>query len=199
MDKLFSMSLIAASVARAGLSAAETAGSYLSEELGQINSGSAAVQAQAPSLLPTLLNVVFSLTFVVGLVYLAYWMLLKWRDRQGLSLGADRVGLIKLLERQSLDARHGVAVVEVGDHILTLGLGEQVTLLDRVDDPEEVERMRQMAPLPASIMGFKEQLQRVGLKFKKEEWGKAKQSLKNQAEELEEQIQRMKSQRGGDR
>jgi flagellar protein FliO/FliZ len=193
--------LIVASGLVAGLRAAAPAnGGYLSEELGQVG-GAAAAAPQAPSLLPTLLNVTFSLAFVVGLVYLAYWLLLKWRDRQGLGAGVERVGLIKVLERQSLDGRHSLAVVEVGDKVLTLGLSDQVTLLDTVDDPEQVERLKQMAPLPASLVGFKEQLQRVGMKLKREQWGQAKQAMRTQAEEMEEQMRQLKSRRGpgGDR
>lgn len=198
MDKSRSLFLIAASGLPAGLRAAASAsGGYLSEELGQV--GGAAATPQAPSLLPTLLNVTFSLAFVVGLVYLAYWLLLKWRDRQGLGAGVERVGLIKVLERQSLDGRHSVAVVEVGDKVLTLGLSDQVTLLDTVEDPEQVERLKQMAPLPASLVGFKEQLQRVGMKLKREQWGQAKQAMRTQAEEMEEQMRQLKSRRGGDR
>jgi flagellar biosynthetic protein FliO len=199
VDKSKRTSFIAALLAAGPLGAAEKPVDYLSEELGQLGT-TAPAAPQAPSLLPALFDVAFSLAFVVGLVYLAYWLLLKWRDRQGLGAGSERVGLIKVLERQSLDARHGIAVVEVGDKVLTLGLGDHISLLDSVDDPEQVERLKQMAPLPASIMGFREQLQRVGLRLKKEEWGQAKQALKAQSEELDEQMERLKkSRRGGER
>lgn len=198
MDNIKATSLIVGILGAGGLRAAEASG-YLSDELGQIGKGTVTAAPQAPSLLPTLLNVVFSLAFVVALVYLAYWLLLKWRDRQGSSGEQQRVGLIKVLERQSLDGRHSIAVVEVGDKVLTLGLGDRVTLLDSVDDPDAVEKLRLSAPLPVSIMGFKEQLQRVGLKLRKEEWGQAKKALRTQAEELEEQMRDLKSRRGGDR
>jgi len=167
---------------------------YLGEELVKLDATAPA--AQAPSLLPTLLNVAFSLAFVVGLVYVAYWLMLKWRNRQGLAAGQTKVGLIKVLERHFIDGRHGLAVVEVGDEILTLGLGEDVTLLARVSDPEAVERMRKMAPSPANLMGFKEQLERVGVRLKREEWGQTKAAVKNQADELKEQVERMRRSRG---
>jgi flagellar biogenesis protein FliO len=176
---------------------APAAGGYLSDELGKMDAGNAQALA-APSLLPTLLNVVFSLVFVVALVLLAYWCLLKWRNRQGLEPGS-KVGLIRVLERQFIDAKHGVAVVEVGDEILTLGLGDGVSLLGRVSDPEAVEKLRQMAPLPLSVMGFKEQLERVGLNLRKEEWGKAKQALRAQTEAMKTQTERLRGPRGGGR
>jgi flagellar biogenesis protein FliO len=170
------------------------AGGYLSDDLAKLDSTGPA--AQAPSLLPTLLNVAFSLAFVVGLVYVAYWLLLKWRNRQGAPAGESKVGLIKVLEKHHIDGRHLVAAVELGDEVLFLGLGNEVTVLSRIQDPEAVERLKQMAPLPADFLGFKEQLARVGLKMKREEWGQAKQALHTQAEELKEQMERMRSRRG---
>jgi flagellar protein FliO/FliZ len=167
---------------------------YLAQELGQLGQGGAASSpaAAAPSLLPTLLNVLFSLAFVVLVVYLAYWLLLKWRNRQGLAVGQERVGLIKVLEKQYLDPRHGVAVVELGDEIFYLGLGDDITLLGKVTGPEAVERLRQQAPLPASFLGFQQQLDRVGLRLKQEEWKGAKRSLKTQADDLQEQVERLR-------
>jgi flagellar biogenesis protein FliO len=173
-----------------------TAG-YLGEDLAKLDATGPA--AQAPSLLPTLLNVVFSLAFVVGLVYLAYWALLKWRNRQGMPVGGQKVGLIKVLEKHYIDGRHGIAAVELGDEVVFLGLGQEVQVLSRISDPEAVERLRQLAPLPPDLLGFKEQLARVGLKMKRDEWGQAKQAMRTQAEELKEQMERMKSRRGADK
>jgi flagellar biogenesis protein FliO len=174
---------------------APAAGGYLADELGKMDTGTAQTLA-TPSLLPTLLNVGLSLAFVLAMVFLAYWCLLKWRNRQGLAPGA-RVGLIRVLERQFIDAKHGIAVVEVGDEVLTLGLGDDVSLLASVSDPEAVEKLRQMAPLPVSVMGFKEQLDRVGMRLRKEEWGQAKQALRSQSDEMKAQTQRMRGPRGG--
>jgi flagellar biogenesis protein FliO len=134
---------------------------YLSEELGQVGNVAPLASAAAPSLLPTLLNVLFSLAFVVGLIYLAYWLLMRWRNRQGLSAPAERAGLIRVLEKHYIDANHGVAVVELGDEVVYLGLGSEVTLLGKVSDPEAVERLREQAPLPSSFLGFQEQFSRV--------------------------------------
>jgi flagellar biogenesis protein FliO len=182
-------------------SAAETAApatpGYLSEELGQVSSAAPVAQSVAPSLLPTLLNVVFSLAFVVGLIYLAYWLLLRWRNSQGLSASAQRVGLIRVLEKISIDASHGLAVVEVGGEVLYLGLGADVSLLGKVSDPQEVERLREQAPLPASFLGFQEQFSRVGAKLKQEEWASTKKSLKTQADDLKQQIERLRNPRRG--
>jgi flagellar biogenesis protein FliO len=170
---------------------------YLSEELGQVGNVTPLAQSAAPSLLPTLLNVLFSLAFVVGLIYLAYWLLMRWRNRQGLSAAAERVGLIRVLEKHYIDANHGVAVVELGDEVVYLGLGSEVTLLGKVSDPEAVERLREQAPLPASFLGFQEQFSRVGAKLKQEEWASTKKSLKTQADELKQQIERLRSPKRG--
>lgn len=199
MDKFIWTFLLAGwiGVLRGAQAVATPPGTYLGEELGRMGEAGGGAAMTPPSLLPTLLNIAFSLALVVGLIYLAYWLLLRWRERQGLGSGGERVGLIRLLERQYLDGKHAVAVVEVGDKILTLGLGDQVTLLDQESDPAQVEKLRQMAPLPSEFMSFKEQLQRVGQRLRREEWSKAKQALRTQAEELEEQIRKLKGRQGG--
>jgi flagellar biogenesis protein FliO len=170
---------------------------YLAAELGQIGAGPLGQPAATPSLLPTLLNVAFSLAFVVGLVYLAYWLLLKWRNRQGLTNNAEKVGLIKVLERHYVDASHSLAVVEMGEEILYLGLAGEVTLLGKVSDPETIERLRSLAPLPATFMGFQEQLSRVGARLKQEEWSSTKKSLRTQADDLKQQIERLRDKKRG--
>lgn len=195
-SSLGGLSLVAASLCRAA-EPAPGAGGYLSDELGRMDAP-AAQSLAAPTLLPTLLNVFFSLAFVLALVFFVYWLLLKWRNRQGIEPGT-KVGLIKVLERQFIDAKHGVAVVEIGDEVLMLGLGDDVSLLGRVTDEDAVERLRQMAPLPVSVMGFKEQLERVGMKLRKEEWGQAKQALKAQSAEMKSQAERLRGPKGGDR
>ena len=107
--------------------------SYLAGELLQQEATPAA--PQAPNLAPILLNVVFSLALVLLLVYGVYWTLLRWRARQGPGNGVESVGLIKVLERRLIDGRHSLAVVELGDELVYLGLGDSVSVLARVSDP----------------------------------------------------------------
>jgi flagellar biogenesis protein FliO len=201
MNKRSVLSLSALSPAllksAAALAAPAPTPAYLAEELGQIGASPLGQPAATPSLLPTLLNVTFSLAFVIGLVYLAYWLLLKWRNRQGLSTAADKVGLINVLEKHYIDASHSLAVVEMGEEILYLGLAGEVTLLSKVSDPETVERLRSQAPLPASFMGFQEQLSRVGARLKQEEWTSTKKSLRTQADDLKQQIERLRGKKRG--
>jgi flagellar protein FliO/FliZ len=170
------------------------AAAYLESELNAVSSTAAA--GQGFSMWGELLQVGLSLVFVVGLVYVAYWLMLKWRNRQGAPTGPEKVGLIKVLEKHHIDGQHALAAVEIGDEVVFLGLGQDVTVLSRVSDPEAVERLRQMAPLPADFLGFKEQLARVGLRMKREEWGQAKEAMRTQAEELKEQMERLRSRRG---
>ena len=201
MKKQLLLSIV--TLGSAPLAAAQTAptvgptSAYLAEELSQIGSGPMGQPAAAPSLLPTLLNVTFSLAFVIGLVYLAYWLLLRWRNRQGLTTSTDAVGLIKVLEKHYIDANHGLAVVEMGEEILYLGLAGEVTVLSKVSDPETVARLRNLAPLPSSFMGFQEQFSRVGARLKKEEWNTTKQNLKTQADDLKQQIDRLRGNKRG--
>lgn len=194
---LFSLLTPLKAVAAASAAASVVTPGYLSEELGQIGAGPLAQQASAPSLLPTLLNVTFSLAFVVGLVYLAYWLLLRWRNRQGMPAGEERTGVIRVLEKHYIDANHGVAVVELGEEVFYLGLANDISLLGKVTDPEAVQRLRDQAPAPASFLGFQEQFSRAGAKLKQEEWSKTKRTLKTQADELKQQIDRLRGPKSG--
>jgi flagellar protein FliO/FliZ len=146
-----------------------------------------------PSLLPTLLNLVLSLAFVLLLVYLAYWLLRRWRLSQGLSATAEATGLIHVLEKSYVDNRHGMAVIEMGGNIYFVGLGETLTLLDKVSDPDTVEKIKQAAPSPGGLLGFREQFDRVGTALRRQQWAKSKQDLRAQADDLENQINRLKS------
>ncbi len=146
-----------------------------------------------PSLVPTLISVFLSLAFVVLLIYAVYWLLRRWRATQGLAPAtAGEQGIIKVLEKNYVDNRRGVAVVEMGGEAFFIGLGEDVTLLARISDPEAVEKLRQSAPTPGGFLNFQEHLERVGVHLRRDQWKKSKQDLKSQTAQLDDQIGRLK-------
>lgn len=157
----------------------------------------AATAQQAIASSADILRILLGLALVLGLIYAAYWLMLKWRNRQGAG-APGQTGLINVLERQFIDVRHGLAVVEVGEEVLALGLGENVTLLARISDPDTVERLRTRARPSAGMGGFREQLERVGLRLRREEWGQAKESMRRQSEELREQADKLSKRRKGE-
>jgi flagellar protein FliO/FliZ len=147
---------------------------------------------QAPSLVPTLLNITFSLTFVLVLIYVAYWLLRRFRAGQGLRGPGDSEGSIRVLEKMQIDARNSLAVVEMGGEIYFLGLGQDVQLLSRVSSEAAVQKIRDAAPSPGALLNFQEQLERVGVHLRREQWKRNKQDLRSKVGDLETQIERLK-------
>lgn len=166
-------------------------GSYLADSLGQVQNPP--VPVGAPSLLPTLLNIAVSLIVVILLVYAVAWLLRQW-------LGARRSGdvqgqsdrLIQILDRRYLDSKRGLAVVDMGGEVLFLGLGEEVTLLHRVDDPARAEELRQSATSQKFFKGFPQQFDKISSMLRTNQWKKNRQSLKSQSDFVKEQTERLK-------
>jgi flagellar biogenesis protein FliO len=88
--------------------------------------------------------------FLVGL-YLATY--LKGKGARG--------GWIKVLAASDLGGKRTIAVVEVADEVLVLGIApQQISLLSKVEKPEVVRRLKAAErPQPAfSLLGYLEQL-----------------------------------------
>jgi flagellar biogenesis protein FliO len=88
--------------------------------------------------------------FLVGL-YLATY--LKGKGARG--------GWIKVLAASDLGGKRTIAVVEVADEVLVLGIApQQISLLSKVEKPEVVRRLKAAErPQPAfSFLGYLEQL-----------------------------------------
>jgi flagellar biogenesis protein FliO len=166
---------------------------YLSGALGSLDTQPNSFDA--PSLLPTLLNIGLSLAFVVALIYIVNWLLKRWRAGQGVKEGNAPGGIVQVLEKTWLDNKRGLAVVEMGGEAFLLGLGEDVSLLARVADPAQVARIREAAPSPGALLNFQEQLERVGVHLRREQWKRSKQDLRSNAAELDQQIQALKPQK----
>jgi flagellar biogenesis protein FliO len=166
---------------------------YLSGSLKNIEAQPGAFEA--PSLLPLLFNLVLSLAFVLLLIYLAYWLLRRWRAGQGVADPGKEEGLIHVLEKNYVDNKHGLAVVEMGGEVyfIGLGLGGDITLLSRIIDPAAVEKIKAAAPAsPGGLLDFREQFEKVGIHLRREQWKKSKQDLKAQSVALDTQIGRLK-------
>ncbi len=165
-------------------------GNYLGDSLGTLETSPATFQA--PSLFPTLLEVTFSLLFVVALIYGAYWILRRVRAGQGVAKPGEPVGLFRVLEKHHFDNRRGMAAVEMDNKIFLLGLGDHVTTLAEFDDPAAVERLRAAAPTPTGLLSFSESLEKIGIHVRREQWKRSKQSLKERSRDLERQVGRLK-------
>jgi flagellar protein FliO/FliZ len=163
---------------------------YLSGSLASVEGQQGAFES--PSLFPTLLNIVLSLIFVLVLIYVVNWLLRRWRAGQGVRVGSDTEGVVQVLEKTWLDPKRGLAVVEMGGEIYFLGLGENVSLISRVSEEAVVAKIKAAAPSPGGLLSFQEQLERVGVHLRREQWKRSKQDLKTNADELGRQIERLK-------
>ena len=95
-----------------------------------------------------------ALALVLAVLMGLYLFLRRLLPGQGPGLAGS--GGLRLLGRLLLGPKKGVALVEVADRVLVLGLSEQnVNLLATIDDPEQVRR------LSAARTGFGQALKKA--------------------------------------
>lgn len=84
-------------------------------------------------------NPVFSLTLVLGLIAVIATILKRSLRRAGVATGSS----IRVLSRTPLGVKQSLALVQVGQRVVLLGLtGERISALCQMDDAEEVARLR---------------------------------------------------------
>ena len=138
---------------------------------------------QAPSFWGTLGKLILALALTLALIYATVWALKLVWDKKGWDSteGGDRP--IKVLASTHLAPRKTVFLVEVGKRILVLGAGhEEVTALDVITDPDEVEQLRQSAK---NVGGFPDVFRKVWRRGEAEE---AQEETRRLAEEGRETI-----------
>jgi len=81
---------------------------------------------------------IVALLFLVGLAA-AGWAIVRYVRKSG---GQGATGLpegVRILARVPLGMNHAVVLLEMVDHVLVVGVGEQITLIDRIDDKKRVK------------------------------------------------------------
>ena len=101
---------------------------------------------EGPSLLGTLLRMVFGLAFIIVLIFFT----LNYGARKLFNLGPVDGSLVRVLERVPLEPKKSVYVVQVGDEYLLLGVGEReislISKLDPVQTAAAIARRKEVAP-----------------------------------------------------
>lgn len=96
----------------------------------------------------TTLQVIFALLFIIALIIL----LLRFLGKKSKMIGANK-GMQHLAGMQ-LGQHKSLQLIEVGPFIYVLGIGEDVHLIDKIEDPELVELIKQqmsdVSPFPGS-------------------------------------------------
>jgi flagellar biogenesis protein FliO len=97
-----------------------------------------------PSVFSTFLHVILNLALIAGLIVVTVWGLKFVWEKRGLNNTTDETKPIKLLTSTYLAPRKAIHLVEVGNRILVLGVGnDEITRLDVITDPAEMEMIRQ--------------------------------------------------------
>lgn len=105
---------------------------------------------------------IFALLFVITLLLLV----LKWLQKKTSQITETKA--VKNLGGTGLGNHRSVQFVQIGNRILVLGVGENVTLLKEISDPHEVDAILQNLPkAPGDVSGARSLLQRFGF-FPKE-------------------------------
>jgi flagellar biogenesis protein FliO len=138
----------------------------------------------APGFWYTLFRLLAALLLTIGLIVLCVWGLKVFWGKQGWEnkQSADHRPL-KILASAHLAPRKQVHLIEVGKRILVVGSGkDEVTSLGVIQDPEEMEMIRQTA---RSESGFTDILRRA---WSRQESGKTREETSQLAKDGREAI-----------
>jgi flagellar biogenesis protein FliO len=100
----------------------------------------------SPNLFATFLRLLMALAIIIALIVVTVWGLkIVWEKRGWNQLGEDGKP-VRVLTSTYIAPRKAIHLVEVGKRILVLGIGnDEITCLDVIREPEEVEALRSSA------------------------------------------------------
>jgi len=99
----------------------------------------------SPSIFSTFIRLVLAIALTVGLIYVTIWGLKIVWEKRSLTNNVEEAKPIKILTSTYLAPRKAIHLVEVGNRILVLGVGNnEITRLDVITDATEVQSIRQL-------------------------------------------------------
>lgn len=114
---------------------------YLTAEL---NSIANPALPKAPSAVGTSVNLLVSLLFVIGIIYIVMIALKFFYVRASFPLKSE--GVLKVLAREYIDTKKIIYFVETADRILILGsAGESISTLSEITDKDAIEKIKLQA------------------------------------------------------
>jgi flagellar biogenesis protein FliO len=115
---------------------------YLTKELNSIENPT--LVPKAPSAVGTTVNLLVSLLFVIGIIYLFMVALKFFYVRASIPLKSE--GVLKVLAREYIDTKKIIYFVEAADRILLLGsAGDNITTLAEITDKDSIEKIKLQA------------------------------------------------------
>jgi flagellar protein FliO/FliZ len=122
----------------------QTSDSLKQEKPGQPLALPETSSSPSPGIFSTFIRLVLAIVLTVGLIYITIWGLKIIWEKRGLTNNADEGKPIKVLTSTYLAPRKAIHLVEVGNRILVLGVGNnEITRLDIITDSAEVQSIRQ--------------------------------------------------------
>jgi flagellar biogenesis protein FliO len=114
---------------------------YLAAEMKGIESPDV---PKAPSTISTAINLLVSLLFVIGVIYLVMIALKYFYVRAAIPIKSE--GVLRVLAREYIDTKKVIYIVELADRVLILGSGgDSLTTLSEITDKESIEKIKQQA------------------------------------------------------
>jgi flagellar biogenesis protein FliO len=111
----------------------------------------------SPGIFSTFFHIVLNLGLIIAFIFITVWCLKMVWEKRGISNSAEETKPIKILKSTYLAPRKAIHLVEVGNRILVLGVGnDEITRLDVITDPVEMETIRQ-----STQIGFPNILERL--------------------------------------
>jgi flagellar biogenesis protein FliO len=97
-----------------------------------------------PGVWDTFFRLIFSLGLTIALIVAVIWCLKLVREKWGWNNRPEEGKPVRVLTSTFLSPRKAIYLVEVGKRILVIGSGnDEICCLDVIDDPNEVELLRQ--------------------------------------------------------
>jgi flagellar biogenesis protein FliO len=114
---------------------------YLASELNNIENPAV---PKAPSAVGTTINLLVSLLFVIGIIYIVMVALKFFYVRASIPMKSE--GVLKVLAREYIDAKKIIYFVEAADRILIIGsAGDNMTTLSEITDRDAIEKIKLQA------------------------------------------------------
>lgn len=88
---------------------------------------------------PNLIGLTFQLILALGVVLFLIYGLLKFMNKRARSFSSNQT--LQSVGGVGIGTNKSVQLVRVGDKLLVLGVGESVSLLKEIEDPQEVDKM----------------------------------------------------------
>ncbi|SDN28421.1 flagellar biosynthetic protein FliO [Alkalicoccus daliensis] len=90
---------------------------------------------------PNLIGLTLQLILALGVVLFLIYGLLKFMNKRARSFSSHQT--VQSVGGVGIGTNKSVQLVRVGEKLLVLGVGDSVSLLKEIDDPQEVEKMLQ--------------------------------------------------------